>query len=87
MLFATIGFTNKGASYAALLEIVPDFMRNIRHFSPVTWAMDGFHALLFNSGGLLVMRLYVGGASELIPRFPRTILLILIAGTPMFIAI
>ena len=63
MLFAPIGLTNKGASYAALLEIVPDFMRNIGHFSPVAWAMDGFYALLFNSGGLLVMRLIVEGAS------------------------
>lgn len=34
------------------LEIVPDFMRTIGHLSPVAWAMDGFHALLYESAGL-----------------------------------
>jgi ABC-2 type transport system permease protein len=35
------------------LEIVPDFMKVVGHFSPVAWAMDGFHDLLFYGGGLV----------------------------------
>jgi ABC-2 type transport system permease protein len=35
------------------LEIVPGFMQQIGHLSPVAWAMDGFHALLFNQGTLV----------------------------------
>lgn len=34
------------------LEIVPEFMQVIGHLSPVAWAMDGFHALIFNNGAL-----------------------------------
>jgi len=34
------------------LEIVPDFMRTLGHLSPVAWAMDGFHDLIWYSGGL-----------------------------------
>ncbi|MDE0070260.1 MAG: ABC transporter permease [Caldilineaceae bacterium] len=33
------------------LEIVPDFMRTLGHLSPVAWAMDGFHDLIWYSGG------------------------------------
>ncbi|MEZ4727152.1 MAG: ABC transporter permease [Caldilineaceae bacterium] len=32
------------------LEIVPSFMQRIGHLSPVAWAMDGFHELIFNQG-------------------------------------
>lgn len=32
------------------LEIVPGFMQRIGHLSPVAWAMDGFHELIFNQG-------------------------------------
>lgn len=35
------------------LEIVPGFMQRIGHLSPVAWAMDGFHELLFNQGTLV----------------------------------
>ncbi|MCE7986720.1 MAG: ABC transporter permease [Caldilinea sp. CFX5] len=35
------------------LEIVPEFMQQIGHLSPVAWAMDGFHDLLFNQGTLI----------------------------------
>lgn len=35
------------------LEIVPGFMQRIGHLSPVAWAMDGFHKLLFNQGTLI----------------------------------
>lgn len=35
------------------LEIVPDFMRAIGHLSPVAWAMDGFHDLIWYSGGFV----------------------------------
>ena len=35
------------------LEIVPGFMQRVGHFSPVAWAMDGFHELLFNQGTLV----------------------------------
>ena len=34
------------------LEIVPEFMQVLGHLSPVAWAMDGFHALIFNNGAL-----------------------------------
>ena len=32
------------------LEIVPNFLRVIGHASPVAWAMDGFHILIFENG-------------------------------------
>lgn len=35
------------------LEIVPRFMQQIGHLSPVAWAMDGFHELIFNQGSLM----------------------------------
>ena len=35
------------------LEIVPDFMRTIGHLSPVAWAMDAFHDIMWYSGGLV----------------------------------
>lgn len=35
------------------LEIVPDFMRTVGHISPVAWAMDGFHKLIYFGGGLV----------------------------------
>ncbi|MEM7126517.1 MAG: ABC transporter permease [Chloroflexota bacterium] len=35
------------------LEIVPDFMRTIGHLSPVAWAMDAFHDIMWYSGGFL----------------------------------
>ncbi len=35
------------------LEIVPDFMQRIGHLSPVAWAMDGFHELIFSQGTLV----------------------------------
>ena len=34
------------------LEIVPPLMRQIGHLSPVAWAMDAFHDLLFFGGNL-----------------------------------
>lgn len=34
------------------LEIVPDFMRTIGHLSPVAWAMDAFHDIMWYSGGV-----------------------------------
>jgi ABC-2 type transport system permease protein len=34
------------------LEVVPSFMRIIGHLSPVAWAMDGFHALIYEAGRL-----------------------------------
>lgn len=35
------------------LEIVPGFMQRVGHLSPVAWAMDGFHKVLFNQGTLV----------------------------------
>ena len=35
------------------LIIVPDVLRVVGHASPVAWAMDGFHALLFQNGTLV----------------------------------
>ena len=34
------------------LDIVPDFMRTIGHLSPVAWAMDAFHDIMWFNGGL-----------------------------------
>lgn len=34
------------------LEVVPNFMRIIGHLSPVAWAMDAFHDVMWYSGGL-----------------------------------
>jgi ABC-2 type transport system permease protein len=34
------------------LEIVPVFLRVAGHISPVAWAMDGFHVLIFENGDL-----------------------------------
>lgn len=48
-----------GITFAALggawwpLEIVPPFMQQVGHLSPVAWAMDAFHDLIFYSGGLI----------------------------------
>ncbi len=33
------------------LEIVPEFMQTLGHLSPVAWAMDGFHDLIWFNGG------------------------------------
>lgn len=35
------------------LDIVPDFMVIIGHISPIAWAMDAFHDLIFFNGGLV----------------------------------
>jgi ABC-2 type transport system permease protein len=35
------------------LEIVPDFMRIIGHISPIAWAMDAFHELMWYDGTLV----------------------------------
>jgi ABC-2 type transport system permease protein len=35
------------------LDIVPEFMRVIGHFSPIAWAMDGFRVLLYERGTLV----------------------------------
>ena len=42
------------------LEIVPEFMRTIGHISPIAWAMDGFHTLLYNQGTFSDILLPVG---------------------------
>ena len=34
------------------LEIVPGFMQTLGHLSPVAWAMDGFHDLIWLNGGI-----------------------------------
>ncbi|MCS7071759.1 MAG: ABC transporter permease, partial [Anaerolinea sp.] len=35
------------------LDIVPEAMRVIGHISPIAWAMDAYHALIFYGGGLI----------------------------------
>jgi ABC-2 type transport system permease protein len=35
------------------LEIVPDFMRRVAYLSPVSWAMDAFHNVMYYGGTLL----------------------------------
>ncbi|MGQ9909124.1 MAG: ABC transporter permease [Candidatus Flexifilum sp.] len=35
------------------LDIVPEAMRIVGHISPIAWAMDAYHALIFYGGGLL----------------------------------
>jgi ABC-2 type transport system permease protein len=42
------------------LDIVPEFMRVIGHLSPIAWAMDGFHTLLYDQGTLADVLLPVG---------------------------
>ena len=42
------------------LEIVPDFMKVIGHFSPIAWAMDGFQDILFYDRGLTAVLPEVG---------------------------
>jgi ABC-2 type transport system permease protein len=42
------------------LDIVPEFMRVIGHLSPIAWAMDGFHTLLYDQGTLGDVLLPVG---------------------------
>jgi ABC-2 type transport system permease protein len=54
------------------LEIVPEFMQIIGHISPVAWAMDGFHEIMFFKGGLtdivvpLAVLMIIGGVSFVI---------------------
>jgi ABC-2 type transport system permease protein len=42
------------------LEIVPEFMRTVGHISPIAWAMDAFHTLLYNQGTFADILLPVG---------------------------
>ncbi len=42
------------------LEIVPDFMKVVGHFSPVAWAMDGFNELIYYGGGTVEVLPFVG---------------------------
>lgn len=42
------------------LDIVPDVMKVVGHFSPIAWAMDGFHLLLYEQGTLGDVLLPVG---------------------------
>jgi ABC-2 type transport system permease protein len=42
------------------LEIVPGFMQTLGHLSPVAWAMDGFHKLIFNQGNFGDVLLEIG---------------------------
>lgn len=42
------------------LEIVPEFMQNLGHLTPVAWAMDAFRDLIFYSGGLTAILPEVG---------------------------
>lgn len=37
------------------LQIVPDFMQTIAKISPIAWAMQGFHELIFYNGSLLTV--------------------------------
>jgi ABC-2 type transport system permease protein len=50
-LFITLTLAPLGGAWWPL-EIVPEWMRNIGHISPVAWAMDGFRSLLFQNGNL-----------------------------------
>jgi ABC-2 type transport system permease protein len=42
------------------LDIVPDVMKTVGHLSPIAWAMDGFHTLLYNQGTLGDVLLPIG---------------------------
>lgn len=42
------------------LDIVPDVMKVVGHFSPIAWAMDGFRLLLYEQGTLGDVLLPVG---------------------------
>jgi ABC-2 type transport system permease protein len=54
------------------LEIVPHYMQQIGHLSPVAWAMDAFRTLLF----------YGGGLAEILPQ-----LAVLLAAALMFLGL
>jgi len=42
------------------MEITPEFMQVIGHISPVAWAMDGFHEVIFFGGGFTDVLLPIG---------------------------
>lgn len=42
------------------LEVVPSFMRTIGHLSPVAWAMDAFHQLIFDNAGFAAVLPEIG---------------------------
>lgn len=50
-LFLTMTLCPLGGAWWPL-DIVPQWMATLGHISPVAWAMDGFHSLIFNGGSL-----------------------------------
>jgi ABC-2 type transport system permease protein len=42
------------------LDIVPPFMRVVGHISPIAWAMDAFHTLLYDQGTLTDVLIPIG---------------------------
>ncbi len=50
-LFLSLTLAPLGGAWWSL-DIVPAWMRALGHISPVAWAMDGFHSLLFLGGSL-----------------------------------
>lgn len=42
------------------LAIVPPVMATVGHLSPVAWAMDGFHAVIYNGAGLVDVLTEIG---------------------------
>ncbi|MCC6616232.1 MAG: ABC transporter permease [Anaerolineae bacterium] len=42
------------------LEVVPEWMRNLGHISPVAWAMDSYSSLIFFDGRLADVLPYIG---------------------------
>lgn len=51
-LFITLTLAPLGGAWWPL-DIVPEAMRAIGHISPIAWAMDAYHSLIFFGGGLV----------------------------------
>lgn len=58
-LFLTLTLAPLGGAWWPL-EIVPSWMQALGHLSPVAWAMDGYHSLIFYNGSLSTVLLPVG---------------------------
>lgn len=53
-LFLTLTLAPLGGSWWPL-EIVPEWMRTLGHISPIAWAMDAYHSLMFFGGNLVTV--------------------------------
>jgi ABC-2 type transport system permease protein len=57
--FLTLTLTPLGGAWWPM-EIVPDWMKSVGHISPVAWAMDAYHELMYFGGSLQTVLVPVG---------------------------